>query len=102
MKQTHKAKLRQKNLIAYQKVQELSKTHNPLPKRGQKNTKLRSTIELHSGFMNAKQRYFNVGKYKGVDLDSVPVSYMNWVVSNIRLNESELKLIRKYIKQKSK
>ena len=105
MSKKHKmtrSKINKKNFDEFNKVQELSKSHNPLPKRNQKNVRLRSTIELHSGFMNARQGYFNVGKYKGIDLKYVPTSYMKWVVDSIRLNESELQLVRKYIKQKSK
>ena len=91
-----------KNLENFKKVQELANSHNPLPVRNQKNHKVRSSIELHSNFINAKQNIFNLGKYKGVDLSSVPIHYMNWVVNNIKLNEAELSVIKKYIKQKSK
>jgi hypothetical protein len=97
-----RSKIRKKNFDEFNKVQELAKSHNPLPKRNRKNVRLRSTIELHSGFMNARQRYFNVGKYKGVDFKHVPLWYMKWVVDTIRLNEAELQLVRKYIKHKGK
>lgn len=97
-----KEKQKRKILEDYKKIQELSKSHNPLPKRNQKPIKLRSTIESHSNFINCAQKYFNMGKYKGVSLNYVPVSYMKWVTDTIQLNDSELRLIRKYIKLKEK
>lgn len=104
MRKTKSKKLKLKSernkLANYQKVQNLGKSWNPLPERNQKNTRVNSSIDKNSNFINCNQHYFNVGKYKGMKLSSAPVWYMNWVVNNVRLNKSELNLISKYIKQK--
>jgi hypothetical protein len=78
-----------------EKVQLLRKSWNPLPIREQKQKRLSYTIEKRSNFINCKQRVFNVGKYKGIDIKDVPTSYINWVRNNIQLNDSELQLLKK-------
>ena len=95
-----KEALQKKKLEQSKKVDELAKSWNPLPVRGQTLPRLNSTIEKNSNFINCKQAYMNVGKYKGIDITSVPIWYLKWVVNNIQLNESELKLIRKTINNK--
>lgn len=92
-----KAALEKKKLEQSKRVDELAKSWNPLPVRGQTLPRLTSTIEKNSNFINCKQGYMNKGKYKGVDITSVPLWYLKWVVNNIQLNDSELKLIRKII-----
>ena len=90
---------RKENFTNYHKVQRLSKSWEPLPERTKpSNVKIRTTVESNSNFINCSGGYFNVGKYKGVAVKDVPVWYMNWVISNINLNPTELKTIRKYIK----
>lgn len=71
--------------------------HNPLPIRGQiNNTKVFVSIESNSNFINCKGGYFNRGKYKGIPVKDVKKHYLKWVLENISLNQSELKLLRKY------
>jgi uncharacterized protein (DUF3820 family) len=77
-----------------EKVQLLRKSWNPLPVRGQKQERLSFTTDTRCNFINCKQRYFNIGKYKGVDVKDVPTSYINWVRNNIQLNDSELRLLK--------
>ena len=89
------------NFKDYYKVQRLAKSWEPIPDRNKpSNIKIRTTIQTNSNFMNCSGGYFNVGKFKGVSVKDVPVWYMNWVVSNINLNPTELKTIKKYIKLK--
>lgn len=92
-KQAASLKLKKKTLS--EKVQLLRKSWNPLPVREQKQKRLSYTIEKRSNFINCKQRYFNMGKYKGIDIKDVPTSYINWVRNNIQLNDSELQLLKK-------
>lgn len=89
-----------KKYLQSEKVDQLRKSWNPLPVRGQKQTRLSFTIEKNSNFINCKQGYMNMGKYKGIELKSVPLWYLKWVVDNIELNQSELELIRKTLKNK--
>lgn len=91
-KQAASLKLKKKTLS--EKVQLLRKSWNPLPVREQKQKRLSYTIEKRSNFINCKQRYFNMGKYKGIDIKDVPTSYINWVRNNIQLNDSELQLLK--------
>lgn len=77
-----------------EKVELLRKSWNPLPVRGQLNKKLSYTIEKRSNFINCKQRIFNVGKYKGIDIQEAPLSYISWVKRNIKLNDTELQLLK--------
>ena len=83
----------------YDKVNTLSKNHNPPPARGKpskyKNT---DTVERNSNFINVAGGYFNKGKYKAINVDKAPLNYLNWVIHNIELNKSETTLIRKLIK----
>jgi uncharacterized protein (DUF3820 family) len=96
-----KESLRKKNLLQSQKVDELRNSWNPLPVRGNKKVKFNFTLENNSNFINCKQKYMNMGKYKGVDIINVPASYLKWVSKNIELNTSELELIRKTLSTKS-
>lgn len=89
------------NFKDYYKVQRLAKSWDPIPDRNKpSDIKIRTTIQTNSNFINCSGGYFNVGKFKGVSVKDVPVWYMNWVVSNINLNPTELKTIKKYIKLK--
>lgn len=101
-KQLQEEKLRNKILKDYQKVQELSKSWNPLPKREDLNKTLRrkESVERRAGFINCAQGYFNVGKYKGVKVQDTPIPYLLWVIDKIELNPTELNLIRKVVKIK--
>jgi uncharacterized protein (DUF3820 family) len=84
----------------YNKVYNLSKQWNPLPVRGQLNTKLKHTVSLHCNFINCKEGFFNMGKYKGIDVISTPISYLKWVKENVNLNDTELKLLKRIINKK--
>jgi uncharacterized protein (DUF3820 family) len=94
-KQKQAEALEVKKRTLAEKVDLLRKSWNPLPVRGQKQKRLTYTIEKRSNFINCKQRVFNVGKYKGIDIKDVPTSYINWVRNNIELNDSELQLLKK-------
>lgn len=87
------------NLRKFAEIQKLSKSWNPLPIRGSTLPRLHDTVDKHSNFINCSQKYFNKGKYKGIFLKETPQEYLRWVVINIELNNSELKLIRKFIKK---
>jgi len=91
--------IKQKNLKKFAEVQKLSESWNPLPERGSSLPRLQSTVDRHSSFINCSQKYFNKGKYKGIFLKDTPQDYLKWVISEIELNNSELKLIRKFIKK---
>jgi uncharacterized protein (DUF3820 family) len=91
---------RKQKLEQSQKVKDLASSWNPLPVRGQSQIRLSTTVDKHSNFINCKQRYMNVGKYKGIDIKDVPFWYIKWVLKNIQLNETELNLIRKRLKNK--
>jgi hypothetical protein len=86
------------NLRKFAEIQKLSKSWNPLPVRGTSLPRLQSTVDRNSSFINCSQKYFNKGKYKGIFLKDTPQQYLKWVAQEIELNDSELKLIRKYIK----
>jgi uncharacterized protein (DUF3820 family) len=75
---------------------------NPPPRREDlgKGSRLKLTIDERAGFINCAQGYFNVGKYKGVQVNDVPLWYLKWVVDKIQLNPTELNLIRIIIKNK--
>jgi hypothetical protein len=91
------------NFARYNKVQQLSKTWDPLPERKDiGKTKLKETQETKSNFINCSGGYFNIGKYKGVEVKSVPKWYLIWVMENIELNTTEKKLLTKYIKLETK
>ena len=92
-----RSSLRKKKYEQSKKVDELRKSWNPLPVRGATLPRLSSTIEKKSNFINCKQKYMNVGKYKGIDIIRVPLNYLIWVSKNIELNETELTLLRKTI-----
>lgn len=91
--------IKNNNLKKFAEVQNLAKSWNPLPQRGTSLPRLQNTVDRHSGFINCSQKYFNKGKYKGVFLKDVNQRYLLWVVQEVELNDSELKLIRKYIKK---
>jgi hypothetical protein len=91
-KQAAAFELRKRTLA--EKVELLRKSWNPLPVRGQKQKRLSYTIEKRSNFINCKQRVFNVGKYKGIDINEVPKWYISWVKANIELNDTELQLLK--------
>lgn len=59
--------------------------------------RLSSTIERKSNFINCKQGYMNVGKYKGIDLNNVPLYYLKWLISNMELNKTERNLINRIL-----
>jgi len=88
--------IKQRNLKKFAEIQKLSKSWNPLPKVGDTLPRLGSTVDRHSNFINCSKKYFNKGKYKGVGLKDTPQQYLKWVVDMVELNDSELKLIRKY------
>jgi uncharacterized protein (DUF3820 family) len=103
MKLKQKEELRKKALMKKKieqskKVEQLAKSWNPLPVKGKSSKRLSSTIEKHSNFINCKQQCMNVGKYKGINIEDVPSWYLKWAAKNIELNQSELTLIRKFIK----
>jgi hypothetical protein len=91
-KQAAALELRKRTLA--EKVELLRKSWNPLPVRGQKQKRLTHTIEKRSNFINCRQRIFNVGKYKGIDINEVPKWYIDWVKKNIELNDTELRLLK--------
>ena len=95
-------KLRNKILNDYQKTQALGSSWNPPPKREDLNKVVRrkESVERRAGFINCKQKYFNVGKFKGIPVKDVPLWYLKWVVDKIQLNPTELNLIRVIIKNK--
>ena len=86
----------------YQKVQELGSSWNPPPRREDlnKSPRLKQSVEKRAGFINCAQGYFNVGKFKGVQVKDVPTWYLTWVLDKIELNNTELNLIRKVVKTK--
>ena len=85
------------NLKKFAEVQKLSKNWNPLPIRGASLPRLQSTVGRYSSFINCSQKHFNKGKYKRMFLKDTPQQYLKWVAQEIELNDSELKIIRKYI-----
>jgi hypothetical protein len=93
-----KKALQAKKLEQSKKVDELAKSWNPLPVRGQTLPRINKEFSTNSNFINCAQRCMNKGKYQGIDIKDVPVWYLKWVVDNITLNQSELNLIRKVIK----
>jgi len=90
--------IKNNNLRKFAEIQKLSKSWNPLPQRGSSLPRLQNTVDSHSSFINCSQKYFNKGKYKGIFLKDTPQQYLKWVAQEVELNDSELKLIRKYIK----
>ena len=100
-KYTRKSLIQQKYDSA-KAVDELSKKWNPLPIRGKNIDRLNSTIEKNSNFINCAQKCMNVGKYKGIDIQRVPVTYLKWVLENIQLNVTEIGLVTKYLKLNGK
>lgn len=103
MKLKQKNELRKKALIARKleqskKVDELAKSWNPLPERGKSLPRINKEFSTNSNFINCSQQCMNKGKYQGIDIKDVPIWYLNWVVNNIQLNQSELNLIKKRIK----
>jgi uncharacterized protein (DUF3820 family) len=101
-KKIEEDKLRNKILKDYQKVQSLGSSWNPLPKREDlnKTSRLHLTVDSRAGFINCAQGYFNVGKYKGVQVKDTPIWYLTWVAEKIQLNPSELNLLRTVLKYK--
>ena len=95
-------KRRDKIMQSYNKTQKLAKSWNPLPKREDfnKTSRLHLTVDSRAGFINCAQGYFNVGKYKGVQVKDTPIWYLTWVAEKIQLNPSELNLLRKVVKYK--
>ena len=61
------------------------------------------TIEKSSNFINLKGGYYNVGKYKGAEVNRPPVDYLEWLLNSpIVLNKGEITLVNKLIKTKNK
>ena len=84
----------------YNKIQELSKNHNPLPERGRyNNTHTHIGVNQNSNMINVKQGYFNKGKYQHKAVETVPIHYLKWMLETKELNKSEMGLIRKLIKK---
>jgi uncharacterized protein (DUF3820 family) len=90
-KEKQEASLKKKKKTLSEKVQLLRKSWNPLPVKVKEPVYI---IETRSNFINCKKRYFNMGKYKGVDVREVPKSYIRWVKDNVKLNDSELQLLK--------
>ena len=84
------------NFESFEEVQKLSKSWNPLPEKG-KTLKSSVSVEKHSNFINCSQGYFNKGKHKGIMVKNVDKNYLTWVFTNIKLNECENKLLKKYL-----
>ena len=88
------------------KKPKLSKELKELKKISIKEIKKASalTIEKSSNFINLKGGYYNVGKYKGAEVNRPPVDYLEWLKnkSMIPLNKGEITLIDKLIKTKNK
>ena len=89
----------ERNLRKFAEVQKLSKSWNPLPERGATLPRLKNTVDKHSNYINCSQKYFNIGKYKGIFLKDTPQQYLKWVADQVHLSYSELVLIRKFIKK---
>jgi|688.fasta_scaffold1084607_1 hypothetical protein len=87
------------------KKPKLSKELKELKKLSLKEIKKASiqTIEKKSNFINLKGGYYNVGKYKGAEVNRPPVDYLDWLLnkSMIVLNKGEITLINKLIKTKN-
>lgn len=62
-----------------------------------KDLRLSSTIEKKSNFINCKGGYMNVGKYKGIDLNNVPIYYLKWLLLNMELNKTERNIINRIL-----
>ena len=76
-------------------------TYNPIPVRKEKDTtKVFISIEQKSNFINVNGGYFNIGKKKGCMVESADLKYINWVIENIQLNDSELRLLRRVASKK--
>ena len=87
------------------KKPKLSKELKELKKISLKEIKKASalTIEKSSNFINLKGGYFNVGKYKGAEVNRPPVDYLEWLLNSpIVLNKGEITLVNKLIKTKNK
>lgn len=82
----------------YNKIQELSKNHNPLPDRGRYNTHTHIGVNPNSNMINVKQGYFNKGKYQHKRVETVPIHYLKWMLETKELNKSETRLVKKLIK----
>ena len=87
------------------KKPKLSKELKELKKLSLKEIKKASiqTIEKKSNFINLKGGYYNVGKYKGAEVNRPSVDYLDWLLnkSMIILNKGEITLINKLIKTKN-
>ena len=87
------------------KKPKLSKELKELKKISLKEIKKASalTIEKSSNFINLKGGYFNVGQYKGAEVNRPPVDYLEWLLnSQIVKNKGEITLLNKLIKTKKK
>ena len=87
------------------KKPKLSKELKELKKLSIKEIKKASalTIEKSSNFINLKGGYYNVGKYKGAEVNRPPVDYLEWLLNSpIVLNKGEITLVNKLIKTKNK
>jgi predicted membrane protein len=64
--------------------------------------RLKETVEPNSNFINLSKGYYNKGKYKGVEVERSPISYIEWLLnkSGIILNKGEIKLLNKIIENK--
>jgi len=89
----------------YYKKPKLSKELKDLKKLSFKEIKKASiqTIEKKSNFINLNGGYFNVGKYKGAEVNRASLDYLVWLQykSMIVLNKGEIKLLDKIIKTKN-
>ncbi len=86
---------RRVDMIAeYDRVSNLSKQWNPLPTR-------KSTIgivDLSSiNFVNCTERHFTAGMYINQNIYKVPITYIRWVIANVTLTNTELKLLKSVI-----
>ena len=89
----------------YYKKPKLSKELKELKKISLKEIKKASalTIEKSSNFINLKGGYYNVGRYKGAEVNRPPVDYLEWLLNSpIVLNKGEITLVNKLIKTKNK
>ena len=87
------------------KKPKLSKELKELKKISLKEIKKASalTIEKSSNFINLKGGYFNVGKYKGAEVNRATIDYLEWLLNSpIVKNKGEITLLNKLIKTKKK
>jgi len=62
---------------------------------------MKLTTQKLSNFINCRGGYFNKGKYKGKNLNTVPIKYLLWVQKNFtNLNKTEIKILKVTIDNK--